>query len=321
MRSLARGLIAVVVFAVASSRAPLSTNWPTKPVQLVVNFGVGGSPDVVARLYGPHLSEALGQPVVVENRAGAGGNLGIEAVARAAADGHTLLVSASSPFVIGPHLYKLNFDPAKDLVPVASIALSPMYLVVRPSLEAKSLAELIALARARPGKLNYGSPGNGTLPHASAEMLLHGAKIQAVHVPYKSSGEALTGLLREEIDFAFDPGVAIPQAKAGKVRLLGVSSAARLQNLPETPTLTEAGANMTAVSVVGVFAPAGTPREVVARVNREIARITQMAKVRETLATMAMEPLVTAPQEFEALLAKDRDRFGAIVREANIHVQ
>ena len=318
MRSLAGALIATVLFAVAPPAA--AQNWPSKPVTLIVNFGVGGSPDVVARIFQTHLSDALGQPVVIENRAGAGGNLGIEQVARAAPDGHTLLVSASSPFVIGPHLYKLNFDPAKDIVPVASMALSPMYLVVRPTLEAKSLADLVALARARPGKLNYGSPGNGTLPHASAEMLLHAAKIQAVHVPYKSSGEALTGILREEIDFAFDPGVAIAQVKAGKARLLGVSSAARLQILPDAPTLTEAGTNMVAVSVVGVFAPTGTPREVVTRVNREIARITQVPKVREALAGMAAEPVASSPQEFEALLAKDRERFGAVVREANIKV-
>lgn len=319
MRALICGLIAAVVLAIAPPAA--AQTWPSKPVTLVVNFGVGGSPDLVARLFGPLLSEAIGQPVVVENRAGAGGNLGIEAVARAAADGHTFLVSASSPFVIGPHLYKLNFDPAKDLTPAASVSLSPMYLVVRANLEAKSVTELVALARTRAGKLNYGSPGNGTLPHASAEMLLHAAKVRAVHIPYKSSGEALTGLLREEIDFAFDPGVAIPQAKAGKVRLLGVSSAARMQSLPDAPTLTEAGVNMTAVSVVGVFAPAATSQEIVTRVNREIARIMQTPKVREALATMAMEPLASSPREFEALLAKDRERFGAVVREANIKVQ
>ena len=141
------------------------------------------------------------------------------------------------------------------------MALSPMYLVVRPTLEAKSVGDLIAHARASPGKLNYGSAGNGTLPHVTAEMLLHTAKIQAVHVPYKGSGQALTGLLREEIDFVFDPGVAIPHVESGKARLLAVGSASRLASFPDTPTLTEAGTGMTAVSVVGVYAPAGTPRD------------------------------------------------------------
>ena len=319
MRSLAHGLIAaaLVFFAPTTS----AQTWPNKAVQIVVNFGVGGAPDVIARLYGTYLSEALGQPVVIDNRAGAGGNLGIEAVARSAADGHTLLVSASSPFVIGPHIYKLNFDPAKDMRAVAPMALTPMYLVSRPTLPVKSVAELIEHARANPGKLNYGSAGNGTLPHASGEMLLHAANIKAVHVPYKGSGPALTGLLRDEIDFVFDPGVAIPHVSSGKVRLLAVGSPKRSQGLPDTPTLTESGINMTAVSMVGVFAPAGTPPEVITRLNREISRIMQLPKVSEALASMAAEPSAASPQEFDALLAKDRERFGAIVREANIKAQ
>ncbi len=319
MLPLAHGLIAAALVAFAPIAS--AQTWPNKPVQIIVNFGVGGAPDVVARLYGTYLSEALGQPVVIDNRAGAGGNLGIEAVARSAADGHILLVSASSPFVIGPHIYKLNFDPAKDMQAVAPMALTPMYLVSRPTLPVKSVAELIEHARANPGKLNYGSAGNGTLPHASGEMLLHAAKIKAVHVPYKGSGPALTGLLRDEIDFVFDPGVAIPHVNSGKARLLAVGSSTRSQGLPDTPTLTEAGVNMIAVSVVGVFAPAGTPSEVVTRLNREVSRIMQLPKVREALASMAAEPIAASPQEFDALLAKDRERFGAIVREANIKAQ
>ena len=319
MRTLVRGMIALIVIAIASPA--LAQNWPSKPIHLIVNFGTGGAPDVAARLYGLHLSEALGQPVVVENRAGAGGNLGIEAVARAAPDGYTLLVSASSPFVIGPHIYKLNFDPAKDLQPVAPMALTPMYLVARPTLPMTNVADLVAYAKANPGKLNYGSAGNGTLPHASAEMLLQAAKIQAVHVPYKGSGDALSGLLRDEIDFVFDPGVAIPHVKASKARLLAVGSESRLQSFPNTPTLAEAGTGMTVVSVVGAYAPARTPSDIVARLNREITRIMQLPKVRASLAAMAAEPIAASPQEFEALLAKDRERFGVIVREANIKVQ
>jgi tripartite-type tricarboxylate transporter receptor subunit TctC len=157
MRSLAHGLIAAALVFLAPIAS--AQTWPNKAVQIVVNFGVGGAPDVIARLYGTYLSEALGQPVVIDNRAGAGDNLGIEAVARSAADGHTLLVSASSPFVIGPHIYKLNFDPAKDMRAVAPMALTPMYLVSRPTLPVKSVAELIEHARANPGKLNYGSAG------------------------------------------------------------------------------------------------------------------------------------------------------------------
>jgi len=319
MRRLARGLIAVMAFAFAPLAAVQA--WPDKPIRLIVNFGTGGAPDVVARLYAPRLSEALGQPVVVENRAGAGGNIGVEAVARSASDGYTLLSSASSSFVIGPHIYKLGFDPVKDTVPVAPTALTPMYLVVRLSLPAKSVAELVAHARANPGKLNYGSAGSGTLPHVAAEMLLRAAGIQAVHVPFKGSGAALGALLGEQVDFVFDPGVAVPQVKAGKARLLAVGSASRSQSFPDTPTLREAGTDMTAVSVVGLYAPAGTPGDIVTRLNREIARIMQTPEVRASLAAMAAEPIAASPQEFAALLERDRERFGAIVREANIRVE
>jgi tripartite-type tricarboxylate transporter receptor subunit TctC len=316
---IARGLIAVIAFAVAS--CALAQAWPEKPIRLIVNFGAGGAPDVVARLYAPRLSEALGQPVVVENRAGAGGNIGVEALARAAPDGYTLLSSASSSFVIGPHLYKLAFDPVNDVTPVAPTALTPMYLVVRPGLPAQSVAELVAHARANPGKLNYGSAGSGTLPHIAAEMLLRTAGIKAVHVPFKGSGAALAALLGEQVDFVFDPGVAIPQVKAGKARLLAVGSDGRSQSFPDTPTLREAGTDMTAVSVVGLYAPAGTPADIVARLNREITRIMQTPEARAALAAMAAEPIAASPQDFAALLARERKRFGALVREADIRVE
>ena len=320
MRRSARFLIAACLLAAAPQA--FAQAWPDKPIRLIVNFGTGGAPDMVARLYAPRLSEALGQPVVVENRAGAGGNIGVEAVARSAADGYTLLSSASSSFVIGPHIYtKLAFDPVKDIVPVAAAALTPMYLVVRPGLPAATVAELVAHARANPGKLNYGSAGAGTLPHAAAEMLLRTAGIRATHVPYKGSGAALAALLGDQVDFVFDPGVAIPQVKAGKVRLLAVGSAARSPGFQDTPTLREAGADMTAVSVVGLFAPAGTPAEIVARLNRELARIMQAPESRAALSAMAAEGITASPQEFAAQLARDRERFGVIVREAGIRAE
>ncbi len=319
MDRLARALITLA----ALTFAPLAgaQAWPDRPIRLIVNFGVGGAPDVVARLYGPRLSEALGQSVVIDNRAGAGGNIGVEAVARSTPDGHTLLSSASSSFVIGPHIYKLGFDPVKDVMPVAPTALTPMYLVVRPSFAVKSIAELIAHARANPGKLNYGSAGAGTLPHVAAEMLLRAAGIGAVHVPFKGSGAALTALLGEQVDFVFDPGVAIPHVKAGKARLLAVGSATRSPSFPDTPTLREAGTDMTAVSVVGLYAPARAPGEIVMRLNREITRIMQTPEMRASLATIAAEPIAASPQEFAALLERDRERFGVIVRTANIRVE
>ena len=204
---------------------------------------------------------------------------------------------------------------------MAPMALTPMYLVVRPGLPAKSVAELIAHARANQGKLNFGSAGGGTLPHAAAEMLLHTAGIRAVHVPFKGSGAALAALLGDQVDFVFDPGVAVPQVKAGKVRLLAVGSATRSHGFPDTPTLRESGAEMTAVSVVGLFAPAGTPGDVVARLNREVTRIMQTQETRAALGAMAAESITASPQEFAALLARDRERYGVIVREANIRAE
>lgn len=317
-------LAAAVALSLAIVFAPLAgaQGWPDKPIKLIVNFGSGGAPDVVARLYAPRLTAALGQPVVVENRAGAGGNIGVEAVARSGADGYTLLSSASSAFVIGPHVYKkLSFDPVKDMVPVAPMALTPMYLVARAGLPVRNVADLIGYIRVNPGKLNYGSAGAGTLPHAAAEMLLRIANVRAVHVPYKGSGAALAALLGSQVDFVFDPGVAIPQVKAGKAKLLAVGSTYRSQGFPDTPTLTEAGVDMTAVSVVGLYAPAATPVDIVNRLNREVARIMQTPEVRSALTAMAAEPISASPAEFSSLLARDRERFGVIVREAGIRIE
>jgi tripartite-type tricarboxylate transporter receptor subunit TctC len=294
--------------------------WPAKPIRVIVNFAPGGAPDVVARLYAPALSEALGQAVIIENRPGAGGNIGLEAVVRSAPDGYSFLSSASSSLVIGPHLYKLTFDVAKDVMPVVPMALTPMFLVVRPGLPVASVAELIAYAHANPGKLNYGSAGNGTLPHVTGEMLLRAADIQATHVPFNGSGPALAALLGEQIDFLFDPGVALPQVKAGKVRLLAVASAARSAEFPETPTMAEAGTDVNAASIVGLYAPAGTPREIVARINREVMWLMQTAKVRDALGALAAQPFGASPEEFAALLRRDRERFGEVVRAANIRI-
>ncbi len=324
MRRIERLLVAAVALSLAIVFVPSAgaQAWPDKPIKLIVNFGTGGAPDVVARLYAPRLSEAFGQPVVVENRAGAGGNIGVEAVARSAPDGYTLLSSASSSFVIGPHVYKkLAFDPVKDIAPVVPMALTPMYLVVRPGLQVRNVADLVAYIRVNPDKLNYGSAGGGTLPHAAAEMMLRIANVRAVHVPFKGSGAALAALLGNQVDFVFDPGVAIPQVKAGKAKLLAVGSAYRSQGFPDTPTLTEAGVGMTAVSVVGLYAPAATPGEVVNRLNREVARIMQAPEIRTALAAMAAEPIAASPAEFASLLARDRERFGAIVREAGIRAE
>jgi tripartite-type tricarboxylate transporter receptor subunit TctC len=303
--------------------APLAAaqSWPAKPVRMVVNFAAGGSTDVIARSMSAKLSETLGQQVIVDNRVGVGGNIGLEAVAKSAPDGYTLLHSSDGTILINPHLYKMSVDVAKDLDPVAPTAKAGLFFVVRPGLPAKTLAEFVSYARANPGKLNYGSAGNGTLQHVAAEMMMRVANIKVTHVAYKGSQQALVDLLGGQIDFTFDLGGAIPHIKTEKVRLLAVPGNARSPLFPDTPTMAEAGTPVDITWMSGVYAPAGTPRDIVARLNREIGRIMQAPETRAMLSSMAAEavPPMT-PEAFAAHQQRARDRFGAVVREANIKV-
>jgi tripartite-type tricarboxylate transporter receptor subunit TctC len=322
MHPLARCLIAAAL-AFALAPPAWAQAWPVKPIRLVVGFSAGSSPDMIARMFATQLGEALGQTIVVENRGGAGGNIAVESVARSAPDGYTLLHTAGGPLVVGVHLYKFGVDVVKDLVPVTPTARTTMYLVVRPGLPVHSVAELIAYARANPGKLNYGSAGSGSGMHIAAEMFVHAARIQVTHVPYKGAPQVITDLLGDKLDFAFDLGVSIPQIKANKLRLLAVPGAARSPVFPDTPTMAEAGTDMDmgATNVFGIYAPSGTPREIIARLNREVGRIMQTAEVRASLfAGIGAEVVTATPEEFAALLRRERERFGAIVRAANIRV-
>lgn len=318
MHLLAHCLIAAVL-ALAITPLAWAQAWPAKAIRLIVNFPAGSGPDVWARIYAPRLGEVLGQPVVVENRPGAAGNIGLEVVARSAPDGYTLLHTGGSVVVINPFLYKLGVDVTRDLEPVAATTRSSVILVVRPSLPVNSVADLIAHARANPGKLNFGAP-NGTTSHIAGEMLLRAAKIQATHVPYPGSGQVLAALLGDQLDFAFDAGVAMPLIKAGRLRLLAVASAARSPIFPDTPTMAEAGTDVNSSIVSGVFAPAGTPREIVARLNREINRIMQTAEARAALTAIGSELVTATPEEYAALIRGDRERFRAVLRETNIRV-
>jgi tripartite-type tricarboxylate transporter receptor subunit TctC len=260
----------------------------------------------------------LGQPVIIENRGGAGGNVGMEVVARAAPDGYTLLASSGSPVVVGPHLYKLNFDVGRDLVPIAPMGRIITILVVRPSLPVKTTQELISYMRANPGKLNYGSVGSGSTLHIHAERLLRASKTQATHVPYKGAAELLTSLLGYQIDFAFDSGLTVPHVKSEKLRIIGVVAAQRSALFPDTPTLAEAGIDVEGDALFGVYAPAGVSRDIVLRLNREIGRIMQTPEARAVLATFAAEVVTMPPDEFAAIQQRDREKFGAFIREANI---
>ena len=291
--------------------------WPAKPIRLIVNFPAGGTTDLMARAFAPKLAEALGQPVVIDNRGGAAGNIGLEVAAKAPADGYTLLASSGSPIVVGPHLYKLSVDVGRDLTPVVPLGRILTLLVVRPGLPVRSVAELTAYLRANPDKLNYGSVGTGSTLHIHAERFLHAGKLKATHIPYKGAALMVTALLSDQVDFAFDSGLSVQHVKSGKLRVLAVAAAARSPMFPDTPTMAETGTEVND-ALFGVYAPAGTPREIVARLNREIGRIMQTAEARAVLATFAAEVVTTSPAEFAEIQRRDRERYGTFIRAANI---
>ena len=313
-----RCLIAAVALAVAPLAAGQA--WPVKPIRLIVNFPAGGTTDQMARAFVPRLSETLGQPIVIDNRGGAGGNVGLEVVVKAAPDGYTLLASSGSPIVVGPHLYRLNFDVARDLVPIVPLGRILTILVARPGLPVKSMPELIAYARANPNKLNYGSVGTGSTLHIHAERLLRQTKTQATHVPFKGAAQLVTGLLGDQVDFAFDSGLTIPHIKSGKLRLLAVVGAARSPLFPDTPTTAEGGIEAEGDSLFGVYGPTGVPRDIVMRLNREIGRIMQMPEARAALGSFAAEVAIGSPEQFAKLQQVDRDKYGRFIREANIRL-
>jgi tripartite-type tricarboxylate transporter receptor subunit TctC len=311
---------AIALAAAALPLGALAQAWPGKPVRIIVNFPPGGAADQIARVVQPGLSEALGQPVVIENRGGANGMLGGEAVARSAADGYTLLMSSGGMVSVNPHIYrKMPFDPVKDLVPVAAAARISVFLVINPAVPANDVKQLIAYMKANPGKLTFGSPGNGSSPHLAGEMFKSQAGLFAVHVPYRGAAPALQDLLGGQLDFFFDPGVGLGQVKAGRLKLLAVGSPTRSPLFPDAPTLHEAGLKgFDADTVFGFYAPTGTPADVVERLNREINRQLATAPVRERIAALGGEALSMTPAQFAAKAQDDSVRFGAIIRERGI---
>jgi tripartite-type tricarboxylate transporter receptor subunit TctC len=318
-RLIRRALLALLA-ASALAPAAQAQNWPAKPVKVVVNFPAGGAADQIARAVAQPLQEALGQPVVVENRGGSGGNIGGDVVAKSPADGYTLLMSSGGMVSVNPHIYsKMSFDPAKDLTPVASAARVLVFLTVRPTLPVSNIQEFIAYTRANPGKLSYGSPGNGSSPHLAGEMFKSQAGLFAVHVPYRGAAPALQDLLAGQIDFAFDPGIGLNQVRAGKLKLLAIGSMHRSPLFPEVPTLHEAGIkDFDADTVFGFYAPAATPAAVVSRLNGEINKILATQAVRERIAALGGEALPLTPAQFAAKATEDSKRFGAIIKERKI---
>lgn len=307
--------------------APLAPSgaqqYPVKPIRLITGFSAGGPTDVTARLIGQKLTEKWGQPVVVEPRPGAGGNIAAELVAKSAPDGYTLLVPAFA-HAVNPALYaKLPFDTVKDFAPVTLFASAANILAVHPSVPVRSVKEFIALAKRRPGELTYGSAGNGTASHLAGELLGSMAGIKITNVPYKGSAPASTDLLGGHISAAF-PGVGIAMAhiRSGRLRALGIASLKRSTMMPEVPTLSEAGIpGFEVISWYGLLAPAGTPPDIVQRLGSEVTRSLHEPDAIERLKSLGAEAVTTSPAEFGAFLTREIEKWTKVVRSAGIRVE
>lgn len=319
--ALAAAAAALLAFFLAS--AATADDYPSKPVKLVVTFAPGGGADILARIVSDALAERLGQPVIIDNRAGANGNVGMEFVARAPADGYTLVFTTAGTWVVNPHLYKSSFDVTKDFKPVMQMTASPGILIVNPSFQAKTVQELIALAKAQPGKLDYGSAGIGGFGHVSAVMFSLMTGTQMTHVPYRGAGPAMAGLLAGEVQLLFNDALAsMSYIGAKTVRPIAVTTLKRAPFLPDLPTLDESGVKgFDNASWTAMAAPAGTPDEVIARLNREMAAVLAMPAIKEKIAAAGATIVGGTPEEFAAHLKAEIAKFGRIVREGNITVQ
>jgi tripartite-type tricarboxylate transporter receptor subunit TctC len=316
-------LAAILITAFAAT--PLHAQpWPNKPLRLIIPFpGAGGAADVTGRLAGQKISEAIGQPVVIENRPGGGGNIGIETAARAAPDGYTLLVTAPS-LTISPSLYsKLGFDPVKDFAPITLLAEIPNVITIRQALPANTLKEFIEYGRANPGKLNFGTSGLGTATHLATVLFLSQANVTGVNVVYKGSSQALVAMIGNEVDLVvIGPPAALPHIQAGRVKALAVMRNARLPSLPQVPTTREAGvANTEVTTWYGLLAPAGTPREIVRRLNDIWAKAAATPEMREKMQNTGSEVIATTPEQFAEMIRAEVPRWRKVIADANLKVE
>ena len=315
-------LLSLVVAAVAPVHA--QGTYPDHALRIIVPFPPGGPADALARLAGDELSRAFGQSVVVENRPGAGGNIGMEQGAKAAPDGYTLTLAPVGNLTIAPSLYsKLPYDPAKDYAPITVLAAVPNVLIVHPSVPAKSLRELIALAKAKPGALNYGSGGSGSGPHIVAELFKSQAGVDIVHIPYKGTGPLIAALVAGDVQLAFGNMFAlVPQVKSGRLRALAVTGRERSSALPEVPTVAESGLpGFEAVGAHGLLAPAGTPRRVIDKLNAECVAILRSPEVRSQLASDGAEPVGNTPEQYAAQIAAEMQKWSKLILERGIRAE
>jgi tripartite-type tricarboxylate transporter receptor subunit TctC len=316
-------MLVLALLQIPFSLAQPAEPYPSKPIRFILPFPPGGGTDILGRLIAERLSASLGQPVVMDNRGGAGGNLGAAEAARAAPDGYTILLAATT-LAISPSLYsKLGFDPQKDLAPISLVATVPNVMITNPSVPAQTLREFIALARSKPGAMNFGSGGTGTSNHLGGELFNIVARVKLVHVPYKGVNLAMNDVLAGNVQLVL---IGIPAAaqniKAGKLRALAVLARERSPALPDVPTATEAGLpDFDVTTWYGVLAPAGTPRAIVTRLNGELVRIMHSPDLKERLATMATEPRTSTPEEFAAYIGQERARWAEVVRKTGIKAE
>jgi tripartite-type tricarboxylate transporter receptor subunit TctC len=317
-KSLLFALLASMLLAQSAS----AQEWPARPVKIYIPFGPGSTPDMVGRMIADRLQQKLGQPFVIEDKPGASGNIGTDAVAKAEPDGYTLGISIGGPLAINPLLFsKMPYDPKTDLAAVTMVATQPSALAVNARLGVSTVAELIALLKANPGKYNFGSIGNGSLSHLAMEAIAVASGTTIVHIPYASSPQAMTALLRGDVQIVCLPAISVtPQLASGEVRILAVSTAQRSALLPGIPTLKETGIDVEADAWMGLIAPAKTPDAIVARIAREVAEVITAPDIRDKLKAQLMEPIPTSPAEFRARIDADIARWSPVIKAGNIRI-
>lgn len=318
-RAVAIAMVACVVVA-ALPRNATAQGWPSKPVRLIVAFPPGGGTDLVARIIAPRLSDAIGQPVIVDNRAGAAGLVGTELVAKAPADGHTLLLGTLGNLSVNPLLYpKLPFDVERDLQPVTNVVAVTFMLYTHPSVPVRSVRDLVALAKSRPGELNYASSGAGGAPHLGAELFNLLAGMRMVHVPYKGSGQSFTDVIAGHVPVTFDSLVqGLQYVKDGRLRALATLGARRSSVLPHVPTVAETLPGYELTNWFGLVTQAGVPREVVNRLNADVAKVLRSTDVRDRLLALGAEPIGDSPEQFGAFMKAESLKWARVIREAKI---
>ena len=313
-------IAAVLLFALLSSAQ--AQTYPAKPIRLVVPFPPGGPTDILGRAIGAKLAEAMGQPVLIDNRGGAGGGLGADNVAKSPPDGYTILLGTTGTHTINPNLYsKLPYDPIKDFVAVTLVVKYINILVVNPNVPVKSVAELIALAKQKPGEVTFGSAGNGSSNHLSGEMLATMTGVKMQHVPYKGSGPALNDVIAGQLTFMFDQySTVAPNVKAGKLRAIGVAIPKRHALLPEVPTVAESVPGFEVSAWYGVFVSAGTPRDIVNRLNTEFSKIMKLPDIHERMTTLGWDPVTNTPEQFSAQIKAELATWADVVRKSGARI-